>query len=194
MSGPVAATDEKIMNVAKNVVLPVNPQKKSMISGTAAHIAAEVIVSKLLRYVTKMENRTWMELTAIHTLSQPFLGGLNFFDDAKLMSNADNNNKADVGADRKYFLMDQIKDGAKESPAVLVAMYIAATAQKGFAFPSFGIRDLMLVVAAKALSRVLLTNVKSKLPQTLGDGLVVHDQLMQHQKAGSSLAKKAPPR
>ena len=46
---PVAAAEEKIVNVAKNVVLPVNPNREKMISGTATHIAAEVIVSKLLR-------------------------------------------------------------------------------------------------------------------------------------------------
>ena len=190
----VAAGEEKIMNVAKNVILPVNPNRKFMLSGTATHIAAEVIVSKLLRQVTGMEQRGWMELTAIHTLSQPFLGGFNFFENEKDLAKVANNNKPNETAENKNTLMDQVKDGAKESPAVLVAMYIAATAQKGFAFPSFGVRDLLLVVAAKALSRVLLANVHSKLPTTLHDGLIVHDQMMVRQKASSSIAKKAPGR
>ena len=187
---PVAAAEEKIVNVAKNVVLPVNPNREKMISGTATHIAAEVIVSKLLRQVTGMEQRGWMELAAIHTLSQPFLGGFNFFENEKELLKVANNNVARATPENKYPLMDQVKDGAKESPAVLVAMYIAATAQKGFAFPSFGVRDLMLVVAAKALSRVLLANVHSKLPDTLHKGLIVHDQMMVRQKASSSIAKK----
>jgi len=184
--------DEKIVNVAKNVALPFNPNHTSMLSGTATHIAAEVIVSKLLRQVTGMENRGWLELTAIHALSQPFLGGFNFFENEKALLNVANNNIAEQPAANKYPLMEQVKDGAKESPAVLVAMYIAATAQKGFAFPSFGVRDLMLVVAAKALSRVLLANVHSKLPETLNKGLIVHDTMMINQKAASSIAKKAP--
>ena len=185
------AGEESVVNVTKNVALPFNPAKKSMLSGTATHIAFEVIVSKLLRYVTKMENRTWTELIAIHALSQPFLGGLNFLEEAKIITAAENNNKADKSAAEKYFLMDQLKDGAKESPAVLVAMYIVATANKGFAFPAFGVRDLMLVVAAKALSRVALTNVQSKLPKALKAGVLVHETLMVRQKAESSIAKKA---
>ena len=183
--------EDKIINVPKNVLLPFNPNKRSMLSGTATHVAFEVVVSKLLRYVTKMENRTWTELIAIHALSQPFLGGFNFLDQAKDIELAKNNNKASKGEAEKYFLMDQIKDGAKESPAVLVAMYIAATANKGFAFPAFGIRDVLLVVAAKALSRVALTNVHDKLPESLKKGIVVHEQLMAIQKASSSIAKKA---
>ena len=181
--------DEKIVNVAKNVVLPFNPNKKSMLSGTATHIAFEVVISKLLRYVTKMENRSWTELVAIHALSQPFLGGFNFFKEATKIEKALENNK-EVAATEKYPLMDQLKDGAKETPAVLVAMYIAATAQKGFAFPVFGIRDLMLVAAAKALSRVALTNVQDKLPPTLKDGVQVHETLMIRQKQESSIAKE----
>ena len=70
---------ETAQNVFRNAVAPVDPTGQdgaNRILGTAEYVAVEVAVSKIVRAVLKMENRSVWDLFWIHLLSVPFLGGL----------------------------------------------------------------------------------------------------------------------
>ena len=170
----MSAEDDRIMNVFWNALAPVDFSKSAQVQGTLSHVAAEVLLSKLLRRVLKMEQRGFMELGVIHLLSQPFLGGLFFGANLHDVSNSS--------------VMEAAQDGAKQTPAVLVAGYIVATSQKGFALPSFSIRDILITLASKIGTRVILTQAINSIPTFIQNGLGQHDALVVAQKRAGHLS------
>ena len=67
---------ESAQNILSNAVIPLDFRRDRQLIGTAEYIAAEVLVSKIIRTVLKMEDRPITELAFVHLLSIPFLGGL----------------------------------------------------------------------------------------------------------------------
>ena len=156
------------MNVVWNTVEPVNFQNEGQVQGTISHIVAEVLFSKLLRRILKMEQRGFLELGVLHLLSQPFLGGVFFGEDPK-------------NIDSTKFT-EALFDGAKQTPAVLIAGVIVSTGQKGFGLPSFTIRDILITLAGKIGTRVLVTQLFGYMPEFLQKGFRQHDSLIRAQK------------
>ena len=116
---------DAVKNVFNNAVAAVDFRKEKQLVGTVEYVAVEVLVSKIVRSVLGMENRSIAELGFIHLLSIPFMGGAGApFGNVVAVQNTDG-----------YF--QAIKDGAKGVPAVLVAQWILNTAYKGFHFPWF---------------------------------------------------------
>ena len=115
-----------------------------------------------------MEQRGWVELGVIHLLSQPFLGALFFGVNPNEVSNST--------------AMQAAQDGAKETPAVLIAAYILQTSQKGFAFPSVSIRDILITLASKIGTRVIITQAFNSIPTFMQDGFGQHEALINAQK------------
>ena len=62
------------MDVFKNVTNPYFGSTK-IAMGNAQLVAAEVIISKLLRKVLGMQDRSFGYLTAVHAASLPLIGG-----------------------------------------------------------------------------------------------------------------------
>ena len=164
----MSAADKKVMNVFWNAVAPLDFSKSSQVSGTISHVTAEVLLSKLLRRILKMEQKGFIELGLIHLLSQPFLGGLYFGANPVDVSNST--------------AMEAVQDGAKQTPAVLIAGYIVATSQKGFALPSFSIRDILITLASKIGTRVIITQAFNSIPTFMQDGFGQHEALINAQK------------
>ena len=67
---------ESVQNVISNSVAPVDIRKPYQAYGTAQLVAVEVLVSKIIRSILKMENRGIAELAFVHLLSIPFMGGI----------------------------------------------------------------------------------------------------------------------
>lgn len=166
--------------MASNSIAPVDVRKGTLVLGAAEYVAVEVAVSKIVRSVLKMENRGIFELAFIHALSIPLLGGLG----------------APFGAEQKSILSaaggytQAFYDGAKGIPAVLAAQWVVATASRGFHFPWFTFKDLLITAGSKAITRPLVFSVANKLPDTLQDGFLVIDALVQRQVAVSNLKMK----
>ena len=78
-------------------------------------------------------------------------------------------------------------DGAKGIPGVLIAQWILATATKGFHFPWFNLKDLLITAGSKAITRPLIYSVIDKLPGEAQAGFAVMDALVQNQVAKSNL-------
>ena len=159
---------DAIQNVGWNILAPFTSKAQGQMQGVAQHIVTEVAVSKAIRWLMKWENRSIFDLAVIHTVSQPFLGALFFGDDLKAINRSTNMNAA--------------LDGAKQTPAVLVAGYILASAQKGLHIPRFTLRDLGITVVSKALSRVVTANVVSSMSPAMQQATAAHDNMVNVQK------------
>ena len=59
---------EQVQNVLSNAVAPVDFRKAKQLIGTVELIAVEVLVSKIVRTVLRMENRGLMDLAFVHLL------------------------------------------------------------------------------------------------------------------------------
>ena len=166
---------EQVQNVLSNAVAPVDFRKAKQLIGTVELIAVEVLVSKIVRTVLRMENRGLVDLAFVHLLSIPFMGGI----------------AAPFGTVRNIHTTNgygqAAMDGAKGIPGVLIAQWIIATASKGFHFPWFNLKDLLITAGSKALSRPLVYSVIDKLPIDAQAGFAVLDQLFQNQVAKSNL-------
>ena len=166
---------EAVTNVGWNLLDPFTGKAQGQLQGVAQHIVTEVAVSKTLRWLMKWENRSFFDLAIIHTVSQPFLGALFFGQDI-------------VGINTNPGNMQAATDGAKQTPAVLVAAYILASAQKGLHIPSFSLRDLGITVVSKALSRVVVNNVNSSMSVPMQQATAAHDNMISKQKRNSRIA------
>ena len=166
---------EQVQNVVSNGLAPVDFRKAKQLIGTVEHIAVEVLVSKIVRTVLRMENRGIMELAWVHLLSIPFMGGVAApFGTIRAVQTTAGYGQSAI-------------DGAKGIPGVLVAQWIIATASKGFHFPWFNMKDLLITAGSKVFSRPLVYSVLDKLPADAQAGFAVLDQLYQNQVAKSNL-------
>ena len=166
---------EQAQNVLSNAIAPVDFRKAKQLVGTVEFVAVEVLVSKIVRTVLRMENRGLMELAWVHLLSIPFMGGAAApFGNIRATSATGGYGQAAV-------------DGAKGIPGVLIAQWIIATASKGFHFPWFNLKDLLITAGSKALSRPLVYSVIDKLPPDAAAGFAVLDALFQNQVNKSNI-------
>ena len=170
---------EQAQNVLSNAIAPIDIRKGKQVVGAAEYVALEVAVSKIVRTVLKMEHRGFLELAWIHAVSIPFMGGLGApFGASKSL--------LDSGDDAGYTAA--FKDGAKGIPAVLAAQWVIATAYKGFHFPWFTMKDLLITAGSKTITRPIAYSVVQSLPKDMEDGFLVLDALIQRQVDNSNLA------
>ncbi len=167
-----------ITKTLQNSVEPFNPQTGgAQVFGSIQSVAAEVAVSKFLRWLLKMEQRSVYDLAILHSVSQGMLGGfMGYFND---MADIDTKDLGVGGA---------LADGAKGLPALVVAQYIVNTAAKGLHFPGFSMKDLLITGASKALTRPLLNKTAQWHPKAVRDNFKAHDRMVQRQKASARMA------
>ena len=166
---------ESVQNVISNAIAPLDFRRESQIVGTAEYIAFEVLVSKIIRQVLRMENKGIAELAAIHLVSIPFLGGAGApFGDLQPVAGSDG-------------YVTALKDGAKGVPAVLLAQWVIATAYKGFHLPWFTLKDVLVTAGAKSITRPLVRSVHGFIGGLGQDGVAVMDELVRRQIGQSNL-------
>ena len=166
---------ESVQNVISNSVAPVDIRKPYQAYGTAQLVAVEVLVSKIIRTVLKMENRGIAELAFVHLLSIPFMGGIG----APFGAQSSVHNTGDYA--------QAFKDGAKGIPGVLLAQWVVNTSYKGFHFPWFNLKDLLITAGSKTITRPLVYSILAKLPNDMQAGFAVLDALYAAQVAKSNL-------
>ena len=174
---------ENFTNVIETAVIPIDLRKTEVVFGAAEYVFAEVFTHWMLMYFFKFEKRSIMELAAIHSVSLPFIGGLGAFVEFPHA----------MGYEAPWG--DIIQDGAKGVPAVFAAQYLVNTALKGIHAPSLKFKEVLTTVAAKILSRVLLSaGYGSFLPDFFRNNLDTLDlafakQFMNSRLHGDKLAK-----
>ena len=171
------------LNIGTNIILPFDPRRTRLILGTLEYVAAEVVVTKIVRKLMRAENKGWLELAYIHALSMPFLGGAAAFVAAADRYEGTAESGGAVG------VVNNVVDGAKGIPAVLIAQYIIQSFSKGFHVPWFNLKDLFVTAASKALTRPLVGFVYKYLPDDMATNLAVVDQMIRRQRNTSSLKR-----
>ena len=160
------------VKILTNTVAPVT--SAYLAGGAVEYVAIEVFVSWLVRYIMNMP-RGILQLSAIHGISLPLLGGAaGFVEPSK-------------GYEAGY--MDQFTSGTKGVPGVLVAHYIVQVFEKGFTLPNAGFKEYIITAISKILSRPLASTVYGYLPKGAADSLAVLDALMSRQAKASNLAR-----
>ncbi len=133
---------QKVANVFKNAIRPISTGPA--IKGTAVYVALEVAVSKLLRTIMRSDTKGVMELATVHTISLGLMGGLsaplNNPDEGPVQYGAKSINR-------------HITQGAKGIPALFLAQYIYQTFFNGFSMTFWSMKDALIMMAAKILTR-----------------------------------------
>ena len=168
----------KVLNIPSNAVLPFNPMRTKLAIGSAEYVAIEVIVDKLLRKLMRFRNKSFMELAYIHAVSLSFMGGASAF--------------AGAAGDYDANLTQQIKDGAKGIPAVLLAKWVVDTCYRGFhtPFTKWDMGDIAISAASKTLSRPLFSLLYpyvKKVP-ALAEPLQINNEMIRRQANRGMLA------
>ena len=140
------------MDVLKNMGAPLTASTPAAM-GNAQRVVLEVLVSKILRKVMRMADRSFLYLAAVHTLSLPLIGGIQAVLTAEQNFNSTN--------------MQQIQAAAGSVPGVYAAEYIVNTSSVGFHVPKPGLRDALITAVAKILTRPLIGNTIAYLPAAL---------------------------
>ena len=148
----MAQPEENFMNILETAAIPIDLRKSEVVFGAAEYVFFEVFTHWMLMYFFKFEKRSFMELTAIHTVSLPFIGGMSAFVEFP----------HDMGYEAPWG--DVIQDGAKGVPAVFAAQYLVNTALKGLHAPSIKFKEVLTTAASKVLSRVLLAGGYNLIP------------------------------
>ena len=168
-------------NVLTNVITPFDPRRTALLMGSLEYIAAEVVVSKVVRKIIGADNKGWLELAYVHALSLPFMGGTAaFFDQQAGYTGNDKDGK-------KVTATTHFMDGAKGIPAVLIAQYIIASISKGFHAPWFNMKDLLITAGSKAITRPIIGFIYEYLPDDAAENLEVVEHLVRLQREASSL-------
>ena len=154
------------MDVFKNASNPYIASTR-IFAGNAQLVTAEVIVSKLLRKILGMSNRSFGYLAAVHAASLPLIGGMQ----APFSRPVGYGPPAFYSASKDTTVgtnLDIIKGAAASVPAVWAAEYIVNTSGVGFHVPRPSIRDALMTAASKMLTRPLIgMSVNTILPQAM---------------------------
>ena len=174
----------KLKHVFMNILLPLNGAK--MLKGSVLYVALEVAVSKLLRKITGFQDRSIMELSIVHTMSLPLMGGLS-----ATMNNT-GESAVGYGSDR---IRQHAKQGLKGVPALFLANYIYNTFNNGFYVGSFSMKNLFIMAAAKMLTRPIASKVypMAKFTQNAFDGQQYMEEQQMRQSNFSRIAQAGLP-
>jgi len=154
------------MDVFKNASNPYFGGTR-ILAGNAQLVAAEVIVSKLLRKILGMSNRSFSYLTAVHAASLPLIGGMQA-PFSKPVGYGATVFKTGFKDTRTGTNLDILKGAAASVPAVWAAEYIVNTSGVGFHVPKPSIRDALMTAASKMLTRPLIgMSINTILPQAM---------------------------
>jgi hypothetical protein len=99
-----------------------------------------------------------MYLAAVHGLSFPIIGG---FQGAIVQPGRLNDSQ-----------MTQLQSAAASVPAVYASEYVVNTSSVGFHVPRPNLRDALVTAAAKVLTRPLISNTITYLPQAVAENFV----------------------
>ena len=162
-------------NILTNAILPFDPRRIKLAMGSAEYVAWEVIVTMLLRQALGYSKKSVFELMQVHAVSLTFMGGAQGFVDAP--------------GDFSASLFEQLKDGAKGIPAVLLAKYSVDTCYKGFHVPFKGwsMSDVIMSAASKTISRPLFSLIYPYIQGPITEPLEVANEMVRHQVTKSTL-------
>ena len=166
---------DSVTNIVKNVATMYNPADSKFL-GSVQFILTEVVVSKLIRQFMKAD-RSLTDLAFVHAISLPYLGGLDFY-------STDEN---PIGGDWST----QFYASASQIPALMLAEYIYSVfcGQNLAHMPHVNVKDAMITVASKTLSRPIYSALASQnfFPDNLRDSYEVLTAVIENQRQRSNI-------
>ena len=195
------------MDVLKNATNPFFGSTR-IAMGNAQIVAAEVLVSKLLRKILGMEDRSFAYLVAVHATSLPLVGGIQApfskpvgFGASAYFGSAFGVAKTGVRETKASSSwvpgtnLDIVKAAAASVPAVWLAEYIVQTSAVGFHVPKPSIRDALMTAASKILTKPLIgMSFNTILPEAIRRNFEEASALESVYNSASSLANNDPGR
>ena len=175
MSDPKA--DFKATNIFKNAILPFS--KAKFLMGGVQHVAAEVLVSYIIRRLFKAERKKVIDLAMPHVFSLPLIGGVN---GAWVYSDPLDQDKARM--------KDQAKESAKQFPALLLGDICWKISNQGWSLPSYKGRELLIMFVAKTLTRPLIGALYKAMPEGMALNFDALDFLFRAQAHSSKLDRR----
>ena len=169
--------DFKVSNVFKNAILPF--AKAKFLMGSVQHVAAEVLVSYIIRRIFKAERKKVIDLAMPHVFSLPLIGGVN---GAWVYSKPMEQNEAR--------LKDQAKESAKQFPALLLGDICWKISNQGWHLPSYKGRELLIMLVAKTLTRPLIGALYKSMPEGMAVNFDALDWMFGAQAGASKLDRK----
>ena len=167
----------KAMNIPANAVLPFNPMRPQLALGSAEYVAIEVIISKLFRRLIGAAPKSWKDLIFIHGVSLSYMGGAQGF--------ANPPGKYEAG------VVENLKDGVKGIPAILLGMYTVDTCYRGFHVPKWSMADILVSAASKTVSRPIFGMLYPLIKGQATDPLDVANEMTRNQQSKSTLFRKS---
>jgi hypothetical protein len=167
----------KIKNVFMNAILPLKGGK--LIKGSLIYVVLEVAVSKLLRRISGATNVSIPQLAFTHLISLGVMGGVS-----ASMTGVDE----DIIPYGTKSMKQHIKQGLKGVPALYLAQYIVYCFYHGLYNGQFSMREAMITMAAKVLTRPIASKIypSMKFAQNAFDA----QQLMEeHQMLASNFGR-----
>ena len=169
--------DFKVSNVFKNAILPF--AKAKFLMGSVQHVAAEVLVSYIIRRIFKAERKKVIDLAMPHVFSLPLIGGVN---GAWVYSVPLPQNEAR--------LKDQAKESAKQFPALLLGDICWRISNQGWHLPSYKGRELLIMLVAKTLTRPLIGALYKSMPEGMAVNFDALDWMFGAQANSSKLDRR----
>ena len=169
--------DFKVSNVFKNAILPF--AKAKFLMGGVQHVAAEVLVSYIIRRIFKAERKKVIDLAMPHVFSLPLIGGVN---GAWVYSVPLEQQEAR--------LKDQAKESAKQFPALLLGDICWRISNQGWHLPSYKGRELLIMLVAKTLTRPLIGALYKSMPEGMAVNFDALDWMFTRQAESSKLDRK----
>ena len=145
---------QKVYNALNNAS-PIRYRTLSTDAYAAAlHVAPEVLVSKVVARMLGRPGASVIDLTATHSLSIPFIGGLGVWIGSKFHPRLD-------GA-----IQDQFQAGAAGVPAVMLAQYIWGIFKgQGLLHGGFDMKTFLSMAVSKIITRPLMSYTNKFLPK-----------------------------
>ena len=143
------------------------------IQGTLEYVAIEVLIGQAIRKIIFGLPYNWMDAAETHLYSVPMIGQMNF---GQPFAVPDRTGKEPSKA------MDNMTDGAKAIPGVLVGYIAHKVRENGIQIPAFANKEVLALMMGKVLSRVLKGFVFSSLPSDAQTALLVVNSLMNRQQ------------
>lgn len=168
-------------NAFWNILKPVMGGGK-LTMGAAEYVTIETLVGQIIRKVMKVPTNIG-ESVELHTYSLPFLGQLNFGDEARPYE-----------LDKKvpFKFVEEATQGAKHIPAAIVGYSAMRVRRDGLRVPAYANRDFLYMLVGKILSRPVTQFIFQSLPDDFQLGLVTLQALADRQQAViKSIAKPA---
>ena len=135
---------DQLTNIIGNTIGHVDPRQTDRVFGLGQDVGMQILISKILMWVTKNNKISVTELVEMHLAATPFVGGLQVMEGI--------NNRGDNG------WADDIKISIAQIPSLYFGKYVQEIidGKKIMSIPRVGLMTLFCILVSKVLTKPVL--------------------------------------